>query len=155
MPLQDRMRGWSAGTRLAACACVGWFVISACSSSGSGNDIECACPSGEFLVTVPADRASDIQSLRASGACSNASRFGCERYSVEEDSVGTCHIAVTFRSGAPEFDTDVALARGTFECEAVCAPTPVSPVVIPDVDGGSGVGEQDGGCELGAGGGQD
>jgi hypothetical protein len=69
---------------------------------------------------------------------------------VVVQSVGTCHIAVTFKSGAPEYETDVALVQGTDECEAVCAPMPTSPVVIPDVDGGSGV-DGDAGCDLGEG----
>jgi hypothetical protein len=47
-----------------------------------------------------------------------------------------------FKSGAPEFDADVPLTRGTFECEASCAPTPSSPVVIPEV-----VDDEDGGAD--------
>jgi hypothetical protein len=53
---------------------------------------------------------------------------------ISEDSVGTCHIGVVFKSGAPEFDADVPLTRGTFECEASCSPTPSSPVVVPELD---------------------
>jgi hypothetical protein len=85
--------------------------------------------------------------MSASGACSGASPFSNRGYFVDAEKVGICHIAVTFKSGAPEYDTDVTLARGTYECEAVCAPMPTSPVVIPDVDGGSGVGS-DAGCDL-------
>jgi hypothetical protein len=59
-------------------------------------------PAGESLVTVPADRAGDIQSLRASGACSNASRNDCERYSVEDDSVGNVpHRSAALPSSIP------------------------------------------------------
>ena len=101
----------------------------------------CRCPNAAFEVTVPADRVDDVKSVAATGACSNAS-FDSDRISISEDSVGTCHVVVVFKSGAPEFDADVPLARGTFECEASCAPTPSSPVVIPEVaevgDGGAG-----------------
>ena len=117
----------------------GALVLAACSSDGNAPMV-CHCPAGVFLVSIPADRTSDVESVTATGACSNASPSGKGGYSVSEDSVGTCHIAVTFQSGAPEFDTDVPLARGTFECEASCAPTTSSPVVVPELDGDGGIG---------------
>jgi hypothetical protein len=126
------------------------LLVTACDSSSSP-DLECNCPANVFAIAVPPDRASDIKSVRASGACAEPVRLSCKEISVLEESVGTCHIAVTFKSGAPEYDTDVTLAHGTFECETVCFPTPTSPVVIPDVDGGSVV-ASDAGCGLGAGG---
>jgi len=124
--------------RLRAFAGVPLLMIAACSSSEPA--MVCHCPNAAFDVTVPADRVNDVKSVAATGACSNAS-FDSGRISISEDSVGTCHIVVVFKSGAPEFDADVPLTRGTFECEASCAPTPSSPVVIPEVvddgDGGA------------------
>jgi len=114
------------------------LAITACSSSsGGGSDGACSCPAAIFLISVPAD----VASLTASGACGSADHIASDQYSVYENSVGTCHIAVTFKNGAPEYDTDVSLAHGTVGCETQCAPTPTAPVVIPDVDGGGAGGE--------------
>jgi len=110
-------------------------TFTACSNESS---FDCRCPSGAFEISVPADRASDVESVTATGACSLASSLGGEQVGLSEDRVGTCHIAVTFKSGAPEYDTDVTLAQGTYECEAVCAPMPTSPVAIPELEGGEG-----------------
>jgi len=118
---------------------LGALALAACSSDGNA-PMECHCPAGIFLVSVPADRMNDVDSVTATGACSHASPSGKDGYSVSEDGVGTCHIAVTFKSGAPEFDADVQLARGTFECEASCPPVPSSPVVVPELDGDGGIG---------------
>ena len=115
-----------------------WFMVTACGSSGDlrggggGEPTVCNCPSGVFSISVPADRVNDVESVSATGACSHASSSNGDEYYLSEDSVGTCHISVTFKSGAPEFEADVPLTRGTYECEAVCAPTPSSPVVVPE-----------------------
>jgi hypothetical protein len=92
----------------------------------------------EVLVSVPADRIGDVRSVTATGACSNVSPAMGDQYYVKEDSVGTCHIVVTFQSGAPEFETDVSLTLTTPDCD--CAFAPTSPVVVPEVeeDGGAG-----------------
>jgi hypothetical protein len=113
------------------------LAIAACSSSGSTG--ECACPAGEFLISVPADRASDVKSVIASGACEFADSAGNGQYSAASASVGTCHIAVTFKSGAPEYDTDVSIVRGPPSCG--CLQGPTTAVVVPDVDGGGAGGE--------------
>ena len=142
-PRPEPMDGATVQTmrRLHAFAGVAWIMVTACSSSSSGPALVCSCPAGAFEVTVPADRVHDVESVVATGACSNAS-FDSGMISIFEDSVGTCHIVVVFKSGAPEFHADVPLKRGTYECEASCAPTPSSPVVIPEVaddgDGGAG-----------------
>lgn len=106
----------------------------ACGSSGS-TDAVCACPSGTFLVSVPAD----VASVTASGACEFADPDGSGQYSVEATSVGTCHIAVASKSGAAEYDTDVATVRGPSPCE--CLQGPTAPVVVPELDGGRAGGE--------------
>jgi hypothetical protein len=110
----------------------------ACSSSGS-TDTVCACPNATFLISVPADRATDVASITASGACEFADPAGSGQYSAEATSVGTCHIAVTFKSGAAEYDTDVATVRGPSPC--ACLQGPTAPVVVPEVDGGGAGGE--------------
>jgi hypothetical protein len=110
-------------------------AITACSSSG-GADPVCACPNAAFSISVPADRAADVASVTASGACSRPDLSGGDQTSVLEDSVGTCHIAVTFKSGAPEYDTDVSIGRGPSPCG--CLQGPAAGVVVPDVDGGEG-----------------
>ena len=121
---------------LRAFAGVPLLMVAGCTSSGPA--MVCNCPADVFEVTVPADRVDDVKSVAATGACSNAS-FDSGRIFISEDGVGTCHIVVVFKSGAPEFDADVPLMRGAFACETVCSPTPSSPVVIPEVaDEGAG-----------------
>lgn len=117
--------------RLRAFAGIPLLMIAACSSGST--PMACRCPSGAFGVSVPADRIDDVGSVTATGACSNAS-FGSGMIYVSEKSVGTCHIVVVFKSGAPEFDADVPLTQGTFECEASCSPMPSSPVAVPELN---------------------
>ena len=121
---------------LRALAGVPLLLLAACTSSGSA---ECSCPLMVVLVSVPADRIGDVGSVTATGACSNVSPAMGDQYQyyVKEDSVGTCHIVVTFQSGAPEFETDVSLTLTTPDCD--CAFAPTSPVVVPELeaDGGA------------------
>lgn len=118
------------------------LALGACASSDDSSQ-DCRCPAGGFFVTVPADRAADVQAVSATGACSNPSELAelksppdaaqpSDEFSVFEDDVGTCHLSVTFKSGAPEFDTDVQLVRGTVGCQASCSPVPSAPVSVPE-----------------------
>ena len=131
------------------------FVLAACSSAlvacggisvpasedgapppaAAGDGSTCECPQSGFSVSIPADRLDDIESVTATGACSNVSSPKSGPYFISPDSVGICHISVVFRSGAPEFQADVPLTRGTFECEAYCSPSPSFPVIVPELAG--------------------
>jgi hypothetical protein len=123
--------------RIGIFAVIGLVLAVLASCSGGNNDTDCRCPANQFRISVPANRASDVQSVTATGACS-IEPPGQVEVDLTATGAGTCHIAVTFKSGAPEYDTDVALVQGTAGCEAACAPVPTSSVAVPELDGGAG-----------------
>lgn len=116
-------------TRILAVIVLALALLASC--SGGNNDTVCSCPLSMLVISVPADRASNVKSVTATGACEKASAL-----SVGPNGTGTCHIAVTFKSGASEYDTDVAIVPGPSPCE--CPQVSTSSVAVPELDGGEG-----------------
>jgi hypothetical protein len=112
-------------------ASLGFLVIAGCSSASPP---VCRCPAYVVSIMIPTDRANDVSSVTATGACSAAAGDGASYYAqiVNE---GTCHVAVVFKSGATEFDADVPLTRCTSgECCSSCGPLASGPVTVPEAD---------------------
>jgi hypothetical protein len=118
-----------------------WLFATLCASlctacSNSDEAAACNCPNDAFGVTVPADRAGDVKSVTATGVCL-VSSFDSSNILIGVSGSGSCHITVTFKSGAPEFDANVQIEPATDAC--ACRQVPSSPVVIPELDGGGSI----------------
>ena len=107
------------------------LVIAGCSSANPGL---CRCPASVVSIAIPSDRASDVSSVTATGACSAAQGDGAV-YNAQIVNQGTCHVAVVFKSGATEFDADVPVPPCTGEvCCSSCGPWASGSVTVPEAD---------------------
>jgi hypothetical protein len=81
-------------------------------------------------------RVTDVKSVSASGACSDAVVANDDgTWSARINDKGECHIVVSFNSGG-QFTDDVALACAPGACCASCGPSPDREVRVPELDGG-------------------
>ena len=90
-------------------------------------------------VLVPRSRALDVAAVTGSGAACSGSAFtnGGGAYQIPVRADGTCHVVVSFRSGASYAD-DVKLGHcSDGACCAACGPEPDHIVNVPEGDGGN------------------
>ncbi len=101
--------------------------------------VECDCVDTALVVSIPDDRAADVESVTPSGpACTgvtatcsaNASSGPCDTYRVAPNATGNCYIAVVFSSGAAMFTSQSAIVEG----EACCGGFVASPPSGADID---------------------
>jgi|SRR3954470_20678272 hypothetical protein len=110
---------------------------------GCGADCHHSCPISNFAVDVPADRVDDVASVTPTGPCRSESVTGSAPgiYFVSVTGNGTCQIAVSFRSGAPDFVASVSIVPNPGPC---CVGQPAAQqgiISVPDlgsVDASSG-----------------
>lgn len=74
----------------------------------------CDCATPGASVEVPPERASDVAQVTLSGAtcvattqCGISGQSPCTEYRINPTQPGTCHVAVTFTSGAPTVTGDI------------------------------------------------
>jgi len=104
-------------------------------SCSSGDDCNHSCPTGSFAVTVPEDRLSDVASVEGTGPCSPQTITGSppQVFFFGVTGEGVCHITVSFRSGAPDFVSDVLLAKPKAGCCLNGAYAQDSDVIVPEI----------------------
>jgi hypothetical protein len=70
-----------------------------------------------FSVVVPPDRQGDVASVVTTGQCGDAESVAPDGvFFVRVLGEGTCHVTVTFRSGAPTFQADVPIVTSKTGC---------------------------------------
>jgi hypothetical protein len=118
-------------------------LAGACSCGAQCNH---GCHVGNLDLLIPADRLSDVESIVGTGTCDQgfspprAAGFPPGHYTTVVHGAGTCHVAVSFLSGAPDFVGDVQTAFGSPCCTnaAYAQPSFLSVPEIGSVDGGTG-----------------
>ena len=97
----------------------------------------------EFRRGRPEDRVADVANVSATGSCSYANDFVTGDppglYWVTPNNAGTCRIAVTFRSGAPTFHTDVEISGPTTSCGCSSFQRDKNEVDVPEAPADAGV----------------
>ena len=117
-----------------ACACTLLCCILSLAGVSCGDNCRFSCPLGDFLVVVPTDRVSDVTGVTPSGPCRPelVTGFPAGEYFIQVDGIGVCHVTVSFRSGAPDFVTDVKMNPGPGPCCAGEATPETSMVAVPE-----------------------
>jgi hypothetical protein len=103
----------------------------------------CDCGEVGLGISIPADRIDDVATVTASGpGCESAVMMPYPRvFWVAGRAAGTCHVEVTFRSGAPTFRADAELVPHSEGC---CNGYIGEGIIVPDLDAGPGPGSDAG-----------
>ena len=116
-------------------------LAGACSSA-SADQCRHSCPLGYLDVPIPADRLSDLASIVGMGTCdqmfselSAAAGFPPGHYTTVVHGAGSCHVTVSFLSGAPDFVGDVQTEFGSPCCTTVAYAQP-SFLSVPEIGAG-------------------
>jgi hypothetical protein len=122
---------------------IGLMLVS-CTKSA----LECDCVDTALEVSIPDDRAADVESVTPSGpACtgltatcsSNAPSGPCDMYGVAPNATGNCYIAVVFSSGAAMFTSQTSIVEGPACCgEFAAYPPSGADIDVPDDTSDSG-----------------
>jgi hypothetical protein len=105
------------------------LMMNECTSSA----VECDCVDTALAVTVPDDRAADVESITPSGpactgvvaTCSATIASGaCNLYRVAPNATGACYVAVLFSSGAAMFFSESEIVEGDACCGGFVASPP-------------------------------
>ncbi|HEX4338068.1 MAG TPA: hypothetical protein VH062_19295 [Polyangiaceae bacterium] len=106
------------------------LLVGGCQSNSAA---QCNCPDESGItVSVPASRASDVKSVRSTGAFDGAGKStGDGQWQILTDAAGKDHIVVTFNDGT-EYTDDVTLSHCAIEpCCSVCSPLADHVVKVP------------------------
>jgi hypothetical protein len=108
------------------------LALGACASE----TVFCDCGEYGVGISVPADRFDDVANVTATGpgCASEVMTPQPHVFWVRGRAVGTCHIEITFRSGAPTFTADAQVEAHQTGC---CSGFLADPVVVPELDGGA------------------
>jgi hypothetical protein len=109
------------------------LAIAAVCSSGCGDDCHHSCPIDIFSVDV--ENASDVAAVSATGPCAPQTVTGSQPgiYFFSPTGLGVCHLTVSFRSGAPDFVSDVKITPNPGPCCVNQAVAETSEVYVPDL----------------------
>ena len=131
------------GTFAAGLAVAIGLMLTSCTSSA----VECDCVDTALFVSIPPDRAADVQSVTASGpacagvvaTCPTALSSGvCDRYRIAPNATGACYVAVVFSSGAAMFTSQSEIVEGAACCGGfVASPPSGADIDVPDDGSGA------------------
>ena len=81
---------------------------------------DCDCGPTGLTITIPPDRIQDVDRVTTIGACAVEADTGTTPAAgtihIEASAEGTCHVEITFLSGAPAYATDVAFTYILGDC---------------------------------------